>query len=101
MYARNFPTFLTDRLIKSLTDIGVELAITIHAEPYEPSSFMRKINNADTTIKAEMVKAQRSGAQEGVDSRIWLSQVEHVKFLSQRNDGKKRLMTMTKKPFQV
>ena len=80
-------------------DIGVELAITVHAEPYEPSSFMRKINNADTTIKAEMVKAQRSGAQEGL-TRIWLSQVEHVKFLSQRDDGKKRLTTMTKSLFR-
>ena len=42
MYAKNFPTFLTDKMIKNLTDIGVELAITIHAEPYEPSSFMKK-----------------------------------------------------------
>lgn len=73
MYARNYPTFLTDKLIKSLTDIGVELAITVQAEPYEPSSFMKKINNADTTIKAEMVKAQRSGAQEGIDQDLAVS----------------------------
>lgn len=73
MYARNFPTFLTDRMIKNITDIGVELAITVQAEPYEPSSFMKKINNADTTIKAEMVKAQRSGAQEGIDQDLAVS----------------------------
>lgn len=73
MYARTYPTFLTDRLIKSLTDIGIELAITIQAEPYEPSAFNKKINNADTTIKADMVKAQRSGAQEGVDSELAVS----------------------------
>ena len=73
MYAKNFPTFLTDKMIKNLTDIGVELAITIHAEPYEPSSFMKKINNIDTTIKAEMVKAQRSGAQEGIDQDLAVS----------------------------
>lgn len=73
MYARNFPTFLTDKMIKNLTDIGVELAITIHAEPYEPSNFMKKINNIDTTIKAEMVKAQRSGAQEGIDQELAVS----------------------------
>ena len=73
MYARNFPTFLTDKMIKNLTDIGVELAISIHAEPYEPSSFMKKINNIDTTIKAEMVKAQRSGAQEGIDQDLAVS----------------------------
>lgn len=73
MYARNYPTFLTDKLIKSLTDIGVEMAITVQAEPYEPSDFMKKINNADTTIKAEMVKAQRTGAQEGVDQELAVS----------------------------
>lgn len=73
MYAKNYPTFLTDKLIKSLTDIGVELAISVQAEPYEPSQFMKKINNADTTIKAEMVKAQRSGAQEGIDQDLAVS----------------------------
>ncbi|RSI47306.1 AAA-like domain protein [Streptococcus sanguinis] len=73
MYARNFPTFLTDRMIKNLTDIGEELAITVQAAPYEPADFLKKINNADTTIKAEMIKAQRSGAQEGVDQELAVS----------------------------
>ena len=73
MYARNFPTFLTDRMIKNLTDIGEELAITVQAAPYEPAAFLKKINNADTTIKAEMIKAQRSGAQEGVDQELAVS----------------------------
>lgn len=73
MYARTYPTFLTDRLIKNITDVGVELAIAVIAEPYEPSNFMKKINNADTTIKADMVKAQRSGAQEGVDQELAVS----------------------------
>lgn len=73
MYAKNYPTFLTDKLIKNLTDIGIEMAITVQAEPYEPSQFMKKINNADTTIKAEMVKAQRSGAQEGIDQSLAVS----------------------------
>ena len=73
MYARNFPTFLTDRMIKNLTDIGEELAITVQAVPYEPAEFLKKINNADTTIKAEMIKAQRSGAQEGVDQELAVS----------------------------
>ena len=73
MYARNFPTFLTDRMIKNLTDIGEELAITVQAGPYEPAEFVKKINNADTTIKAEMIKAQRSGAQEGVDQELAVS----------------------------
>lgn len=73
MYARNFPTFLTDRMIKNLTDIGEELAITVQVAPYEPAEFLKKINNADTTIKAEMIKAQRSGAQEGVDQELAVS----------------------------
>ena len=73
MYARNFPTFLTDRMIKNLTDIGEEWAITVQAAPYEPAEFLKKINNADTTIKAEMIKAQRSGAQEGVDQELAVS----------------------------
>lgn len=37
LFARSFPAFLNDRLIKSITDIGIELAITIHAKPYDPA----------------------------------------------------------------
>ncbi|MFS1664490.1 VirB4-like conjugal transfer ATPase, CD1110 family [Streptococcus sp. zg-JUN1979] len=73
MFARDYPTFLTDRLIKNLTDIGIELAISVQAEPYETSSFVKKINNADTTIKAEMVKAQRKGAGEGISNDLAVS----------------------------
>ena len=49
------------------------MAITVQAAPYEPAEFLKKINNADTTIKAEMIKAQRSGAQEGVDQELAVS----------------------------
>lgn len=73
MYAKNFPTFLTDQLIKKITNVGIELALSIHAEPYDPAAFLTKINNANTTIKADMIKAQRLGAQEGIDIGLAVS----------------------------
>ena len=51
LYVRQYPSFLSDKLIKNLTDIGIELAVTVQAEPYDPSKILKEINTTDTTIK--------------------------------------------------
>ncbi|WP_457778890.1 VirB4-like conjugal transfer ATPase, CD1110 family [Streptococcus uberis] len=66
LYARHYPSFLTDKLIKNLTDIGIELAITVQANPYEPGEFTQKLQQAQSMVKVEMIKNQRDGAQQGV-----------------------------------
>ncbi|EIQ82684.1 VirB4-like conjugal transfer ATPase, CD1110 family [Streptococcus canis] len=75
MYVRHYPSWLTDRLIKNVTDIGVELAITIHAKPYEPSHFLQKIKNAQAIVKTEIVKNQRQGFQKGLSEEMSVSGV--------------------------
>ncbi|MGC4388514.1 VirB4-like conjugal transfer ATPase, partial [Streptococcus suis] len=62
LFIRNYPSFLNDRLIKSLTDIGIELAITIHANPYDISESIKKINNAEAQVKMDMIKSQKGAA---------------------------------------
>ncbi|MFH6760883.1 VirB4-like conjugal transfer ATPase, CD1110 family [Streptococcus suis] len=66
LYVRQYPTWLTDRMIKTLTDIGIELAITVHANPYDPGQFTQKLLTAQSQVKVEMIKNQREGAQAGI-----------------------------------
>lgn len=73
LYARHYPTFLTDKLIKNIMDIGIELALTIHANPYEPGEFSQKLSNHQSLVKVEMLKNQREGAMQGIDPELAVS----------------------------
>ncbi|HFI0219363.1 TPA: VirB4-like conjugal transfer ATPase, CD1110 family [Streptococcus suis] len=66
MYVRKYPSFLSDKLIKKLTETGIEFAITIHAKPYEESEAIKKINASQANVKAEIIKNQRDGLRDGV-----------------------------------
>lgn len=75
MYVRQYPTFLTDKLIKELTSIGIELAVTVQADPYEMGSFSKELKNAQALVRTEMVNNQRSGAMDGIDPELAVSGV--------------------------
>ena len=75
LFIRNYPSFLNDRLIKSLTDIGIELAITIHANPYDISESIKKINNAEAQVKMDMIKSQKGAARDGITGDLAVSGV--------------------------
>lgn len=73
LYIRQYPSFLNDRLIKSLTDIGIWLAINIQAAPQNIGDSIAKINNADAVAKMDMVKSQKGAAQDGVSGELAIS----------------------------
>ncbi|MGT2755761.1 VirB4-like conjugal transfer ATPase, CD1110 family [Streptococcus ovuberis] len=73
MYVRQFPTFLSDKLIKELTSIGIELAITVTADPYNPGEFTQSLQNAQSEVKREMINNQKDGAMQGIDPELAVS----------------------------
>ncbi|ELY5747369.1 DUF87 domain-containing protein [Streptococcus iniae] len=73
MYIKHYPTFLTDKLIHLLTGVGIEMAITVHAEPYEPGDFATQLQTVESLVKMDMVESQINGAIEGVDSELAIS----------------------------
>lgn len=66
MYIRHYPTFLSDRLIKKLLDIGIELAIVVHATPYEEGEFEEQLIETQALAKRELFRGQKDGMQAGV-----------------------------------
>ncbi|MBY5035323.1 DUF87 domain-containing protein [Streptococcus gallolyticus] len=76
MFVRRYPSFLTDKLMKKLTETGVEFAITVHAKPYDTTDALKKINSQQAAVKAEMIKNQKDGLRDGViDSDLTTSGV--------------------------
>ncbi|MGT2754545.1 VirB4-like conjugal transfer ATPase, CD1110 family [Streptococcus ovis] len=76
MYIGKYPTFLSDRLMKKLTETGVEFAITVHAKPYDTSDALKKINSQQAAVKSEMIKNQKDGLRDGIiDSELSTSGV--------------------------
>lgn len=66
LYARRYPNWMSDRLIRDLTTLGLELAITIHAEPYENVEILEKIDDAETDAEIGKLRSKRKAAQSGI-----------------------------------
>ncbi|KXT75182.1 hypothetical protein STRDD10_00418 [Streptococcus sp. DD10] len=65
LYIRTYPNFLSDRLIKDLTTLGLELAISIQARPYESMDILKNINDAETDAEIGIIKSQRKAYEKG------------------------------------
>lgn len=75
LFIRQYPNFLNDRLIKSLTDIGIELYISLHATPYNIGDSIQKINTAEANVKMDMIKSSKGAVQKGVNEELAMSAV--------------------------
>lgn len=99
LFARSFPAFLNDRLVKSITDIGIELAITIHAKPYDVAEAVKKVNTAEAGVKMDMVKSQAAAAEKGISSSLAVSSVaqataeEAEKWKTEINDNDQKMFS--------
>ncbi|NQL79172.1 AAA family ATPase, partial [Streptococcus suis] len=54
LYVRDYPTFLNDKLIKNILDTGIELAISLHAKPYDTAAAMKKVKTVQSSAKREL-----------------------------------------------
>ncbi|HEL1652560.1 TPA: AAA family ATPase [Streptococcus suis] len=75
MYIRpdQYPTFMSDRLIRSLTTLGIEMAITVQGSPYEDTEALQRINNTSAAVRKDKLKSQRLAANQGVDGQLLTS----------------------------
>lgn len=70
LYIRHYPSFLNDRLIKSLTDIGIEMVINIQVIPHNIGETLREINTIEAKAKMDMVKSQKQAFKGGVSGEL-------------------------------
>lgn len=70
LYVKQYPTFLNDKLIKNILDTGIELAISLHAKPYDTAEALKKIKTVKSSVRREMIKSQKAAAREGYGSDL-------------------------------
>ncbi len=63
LYIRSYPKYLEDTLIKELCQQGHELAISIHATPYDMNVAKKKIKSVGVVNKREIAKQQKRNGQ--------------------------------------
>lgn len=85
MFIRQYPSFLNDGIVKSLTDTGIELAISINAKPYDIGEAVKDINTAESNVKLDMIKSMRRGFSEGIPEDFAIGGVA-----SETNEAAKR-----------
>lgn len=70
LYVKQYPTFLNDKLIKNILDTGIELAISLHAKPYDTAAAIKKIKTVQSSVRREMIKSQKAAAKDGVAANL-------------------------------
>ncbi|MCQ9211701.1 AAA family ATPase [Streptococcus sp. O1] len=70
LYVKQYPTFLNDKLIKNILDTGIELAISLHAKPYDTAAALKKIKTVKSSVRREIIKSQKAAAKEGYGSDL-------------------------------
>lgn len=59
LYIKHFPKSLNDKLIKNLTNLSFELAITVNAKIYEEDKVRKELEYIETTSYINLVKSQK------------------------------------------
>lgn len=70
LYVKQYPTFLNDKLIKNILDTGIELAISLHAKPYDTAAAIKKIKTVQSSVRREMIKSQKAAAKDGIAANL-------------------------------
>lgn len=66
VYVRDYPENLEDRLIRDICDCGHELAISIHAKPYDITTARKNLQRAQLMNKTDIVKQQKENFKAGL-----------------------------------
>lgn len=79
LYIRHYPKYLEDKLIRELCATGHELAISIHATPYDMIEARKNIQAMQTLNNAAIEKRQRENFRSGVSEDMIAGEASEIK----------------------
>lgn len=83
LYIREYPKYLEDILIKELCASGLELAISIHAKPYDIVEARKNIQSIHTLNNTDIQKQQRQNFQVGLTEEMISGESREIKNATQ------------------
>lgn len=70
LFIRDFPSFLSDKLISDLTDTGFNMLLSINIQPVDPHVAIKVVKRQLTSMEANKLQAQRKAVQSGYTSEL-------------------------------
>lgn len=70
LFLKDYPNTLTTDFLTEMTDLELEMALTVSFQSYTKADALKKITQESTNISAEIVTAQKEAAKKGYDSRL-------------------------------
>lgn len=77
VFIRDFPSFLNDRLISDLTDLGLPQILTININAVEPHKALRLVKKQLTGMEANKIQAQKKALQNGYTADLIPHELQH------------------------
>lgn len=66
MYIKHYPKRMEDSLVRELTKLGIELAISINVRSYDMDEVMNEIEDSETQAELNMLKSFRRSAEKNL-----------------------------------
>lgn len=77
VFVRDFPSFLNDRLIADLTDLGLNQVLTININAVEPHKALRLVKKQLTGMEANVIQAKKKAVQSGYTADLIPHDLQH------------------------
>ena len=77
VFIRDFPSFLNDRLIADLTDLGLNQILTININAVEPHKALRLVKKQLTGMEANVIQAKKKALQSGYTADLIPHDLQH------------------------
>lgn len=79
VYVKQYPKYLEDKLVRELCAIGNELAISIHARPYDMLEARKKIQTTQTLNNIAIQKQQKENFRTGISEDMISGEAKEIK----------------------
>lgn len=79
LYIRQYPKYLEDKLIKEICATGRELAISIHAKPYDMIEARKNIQATQTLNNTAIQKQQKENFRSGISEDMISGEAAEIK----------------------
>lgn len=79
IYIRQYPKYLEDKLIKEICATGRELAISIHAKPYDMIEARKNIQSTQTLNNTTIQKQQKQNFRSGIGEDMISGEAAEIK----------------------
>lgn len=99
LWMRDYPVWLSDRLISELTEIKCDLTVSLHLEPFDQATGMSVVQRQIAEMEMQKISEQKRAVKQGIDPEMIPHQLKES--LSEATGLRKELRGSNQKLFST